>query len=103
MEMSSRQKLQKEFETLLGSRNVYYQPPNNIVMQYDAIRYSSTTPKVIHANNMKYLKLKCYDGIVISKKPDPEVVEKIMDLPYTSFGSPYVADNLYHYPFTIYY
>lgn len=103
MEMSSRQKLQSKLEELLGSRNVYYQPPNNIVMKYDAIRYSQRNPKIAHANNAIYLKLKCYDGIVISKKPDPEVVEKIMNLPYTSFGSSYVADNLYHYPFTIYY
>ena len=103
MEMSSRQKLQSKFEELLGSRNVYYQPPNNLVMQYDAIRYSRSTDQVKNANNVKYLKMKSYDGIVISRKPDPEVVDKISDLPYTSFGSPYVVDNLYHYPFTIYY
>ena len=101
--MASRLELQSKFEELLGSRNVYYQPPTNLIMQYDAIRFSLSTGKEQYANNAKYLKMKCYEGIVISRKPDPEVVESISDLPYTSFEKPYIVDNLYHYPFTIYY
>jgi len=96
-------KLQSEFEKLLGSRNVYYQPPESVKMSYPAIRYSLSNPKVEYANNSKYSKMKSYDGIVISRDPDPEIIEKISDLPYCSFGRPYVADNLNHYPFTIYY
>ena len=101
--MASRQELQSKFEELLGSRNVYYQPPTNLKMEYDAIRYSLSTRKEQYANDTKYLKTKCYEGVVISRKPDPEVVESISDLPYTSFGNPYVVDNFYHYPFIIYY
>ena len=101
--MASRLELQSKFEELLGSRNVYYQPPDNITMQYDAIRYSLGTPDEKYANNMKYLRMKCYEGIVISKRPDPDVIDKISDLSYTSFGKPYTTDGLNHYPFTIYY
>lgn len=101
--MATWQDLQKKFEDLLGSRNVYFQPPESLKMQYDAIRFSPSTPNIRYANNVKYSKMKCYEGMVISRRPEPEVVDKISDLPYTSFGEPYVADNLNHYPFTIYY
>lgn len=101
--MGTRLELQELFESLLGSRNVYYNPPATITMQYDAIRYSLNGLHTTHANNGKYSKMKRYDGIVISKKSDPEVVDKLLDLQYCSLGAPYKADNLNHYPFTIYY
>lgn len=100
--MASRLELQSKFEELLGSRNVYYNPPANITIKYDCIRYSLNGMQNTHANNNKYSKMKRYDGIVISKQSDPEVFDKILDLQYCSPGTPYKADNLNHYPFTIY-
>lgn len=100
--MADRVELQNKFENILGSRNVYYQPPENLKMNYPAIRYSLSERRGIYANDKKYLKLKSYDGIVISYTPDPDFLEAIIDLPYVSLGKPYVAENLYHYPFTIY-
>lgn len=101
--MSSRLDLQSKLERLLGSRNVYYNPPATLVMEYPCIRYSLGGIQTTNANNAKYSKTKRYEGIVISKKSDPEVVDKILDLPYTALGTPYKADNLNHYPFTIYF
>lgn len=101
--MVSRLELQSKLEELLGNRNVYYNPPANLKMEYDAIRYSLGGVQTTNANNAKYSKTKRYEGIVISKKSDPEVVDKILELPYTSLGTPYKADNLNHYPFTIYF
>ena len=101
--MASRLELQTKLEELLESRNVYYQPPNNITMQYDAIRYSLSNINSKFADNKKYKNMNCYDLIVISRKPDPEVVNKILSLPYSSLGRPYVSDNLNHYPIILYY
>lgn len=101
--MADRLELQSKFEELLGSRNVYYQPPENLKMNYPAIRYSLSGIENRPANNNKYLTLKRYDGIVISKKVDPEIIEHIAVLKYVTIGRPYIAENLYHYPFTIYY
>lgn len=101
--MSSRIDLQSKLEELLGSRNVYYQPPSTVMMSYDAIRYSLSKKDTRFADDIKYKNMNCYDLIVISKKPDPEVVEKILDLPYASLGKSYVADNLNHYPITLYF
>lgn len=101
--MASREELQIKLEELLGSRNVYYNPPTNLEMKYDAIRYSMSNIQTKYANNAKYSKMKCYDVMVISRRPDPEIVDKILDLPYSSLGRPYIADNLNHYPITLYY
>lgn len=101
--MASRLKLQTKLEELLGNRNVYYQPPANKVMEYDAIRYSLSRKDTKYADDRRYKNMDCYDVIVISRLPDPEVVEKILDLPYASFNRHYVSDNLNHYSITLYY
>lgn len=101
--MASRLELQTKLEELLGSRNVYYQPPINKVMQYDAIRYSLSRKDTKYADDRRYKSMNCYDVIVISRLPDPEVVDKILDLPYAAFNRHYVADNLNHYSITLYY
>lgn len=101
--MASRLELHKKLEEFLGSKNVYYQPPANKLMQYDAIRYALSRIDTRHADDARYISKKCYEIIVISRLPDPDVVQKILDMPYTSLGRPYVADNLNHYPITIYY
>ncbi len=101
--MATREELQLKLEELLESRNVYYNPPANTQMKYDAIRYSLSDIDIAYADNNKYKKMKCYDLIVISKRPDPEVVDRILELPYSSLGRPYTADNLHHYPITLYY
>lgn len=100
--MRSQVDLQSKLEELLESRNVYYNPPANLKMQYDAIRYSLASPNVRHANDAKYSRFNCYELLVISLESDPEINEKLMKLPYCSMGTPYISDNLNHYPFTLY-
>lgn len=101
--MASRLELQTKLEELLGSRNVYYQSPGSTNMQYDAIRYSLSRIDTQYADNRRYKNMNCYDVIVISRRPDPEVINKILELPYASFNRHYVADNLNHYSITLYY
>lgn len=101
--MATRESLQVTLERLLGSRNVYYNPPATIEMKYDAIRYSLGSPRTNYASNNKHIKMNCYNLIVISRRPDPEVIQKILELPYSSMGgTPYTAENLHHYPITLY-
>lgn len=101
--MASRQQLQSKLEELLGSRNVYYQPPESIKMQYRAIRYSRKKIDVRHANDAKYSKMNCYELIVIDTKPNDAFVDKLLELPYCSFDRHYVADNLNHDVLTLYF
>lgn len=101
--MANRLDIQSLLEELLGSRNVYYKPPESIKMQYPAIRYSKKKIESVHANDSKYLMRDCYELIVISRIPDHPVIKKLLELPYCSYDRPYVADNLYHDVLTIYY
>ena len=101
--MASRLELQSKFEELLGSRNVYNNPPESIKMEYPAIRYSRKKIDVRFANNAIYSKMKCYEVIVISRSPEDPVIEKLMALPYCSYDRHYIANNLNHDVLTIYY
>ena len=101
--MANRLDLQSLLEELLGSRNVYYAPPESIKMQYPAIRYSKKKIESVHADDSKYLMRDCYELIVISRTPVHPVIKQLLSLPYCSYDRPYVADNLYHDVLTIYY
>lgn len=101
--MDQYQKLQSEFEVLLGSRNVYYQPPPSTQMHYPAIRFLKTSIDSTYANNKKYLNKTRYEITVIDKMPDNPVIDKLLELPYSSFDRHYVADKLNHDVITIYY
>ena len=101
--MATRLELQNKLEKLLGSRNVYYQPPESVKMEYPAIIYSKTNIPVIYANGSVYSKNTCYEIIVIDKKPDNEVINKLLELSYCSYDRSYKADNLNHDVLTLYY
>lgn len=101
--MATRLELQTRLEEILGSRNVYYQPPESKKISYDAIVYSLKEIRPTYANNAKYINKKRYDVIFIARLPGSEIIDKILELPYCSLGTPYTADNLHHYPFTLYF
>ena len=102
--MAKRLTLHEELCELLGSRNVYFQPPESVKMQYDAIRYELGGKNLIHANNRIYRNTNRYDGVIITKNPDTTIPDALLShFEMCSFGKPYISDNLNHYPFTIYY
>lgn len=101
--MSSRRDLQTILEGILGSRNVYFQPPSSVRMQYPAINYSRKDIEKRSADDSAYHKLPSYEVILIDKNPDSQFIEKILDLPYCSFDRHYESDNLNHDVFTLYF
>lgn len=101
--MASREVLQTKLEVLLGSRNVYYQPPESLKMKYPAIRYSRSDIDSKHADNMKYSNFNRYEIIVIDNRPDNDVIKKILELPLSSYNRHYVAENLNHDVINLYF
>ena len=101
--MGSRIDLQDMLEELLESSNVYYQPPTSIKMNYPAIVYSRDDYDNLFADNGVYAQTKAYMITVIDKNPDSEYVDKVSKLPMCTFDRHYVADNLNHDVFTIYF
>ena len=88
---------------ILGSRNVYFQPPPTIQMKYDAIVYSLDDIDTKNANDTKYIKNRRYFVRVISRKADNDLVDKILDLPKSSLSRAYTSDNLYYWAFEVYF
>ena len=87
----------------MGNNHVYYQPPESLKMEYPAIRYSKSKIESKYADDVKYSNFDRYEIIVISKKPDNEVISKILSLPYSSFDRHYVSNNLNHDIINLYY
>lgn len=101
--MADRLTLHSKFEELLESENVYYMPPENTKMEYDAIRYSKKDIISRFANNTAYSMMDSYEVTVIARRPDHPVIKKLLALPYSSYDRHYVANNLNHDVLTIYY
>lgn len=101
--MGNRLDLQAMLEELLGSENVYFQPPSSVRMQYPAIVYSRSDIMNFRAADSVYKQSLAYEVIVIDEDPDSEIVMKVSRLPYCSFDTHYVADKLNHDRFTLYY
>ena len=101
--MKSRLDLQQMLEDILGSRNVYFQPPAGLQMKYPAIVYSRNKIDNRHANNSTYLQNKSYEVIVIDKNPDSSIVDTVSKIPMCQHDRHYKTDNLNHDVFTLYF
>ena len=102
--MGSRIDLQSKLEDILGSRNVYFQPPENLKIKYPAIIYSLNNINLRFADNMPYMKGKKYTVILIHTDPDNGVIDNMLAaFSYISFERNYISENLYHYVFELYF
>lgn len=101
--MDSRLELHEKLVEILGSRNVYFQPPENVKMIYPAIRYARSKITNTFANNHVYNKKLRYEVTVIDYDPDSEIVSKLSEFPMTEHDRHYTSDGLNHDVFTIYY
>lgn len=101
--MASRLELQTLLESILGSRNVYFQPPSTLKMTYPAIRYSLNSIDNVRANNAVYVQNNSYKIILIDEDPDSEYVVRISRLQKCSFITSYTSDGLNHWVFNLYF
>jgi hypothetical protein len=103
--MRPREELQTILENILGSRQVYFQPPESVKMSYPAIVYELNAIGTVHADNLDYHHTRSYDVKFITYDPDPdgEIVMKILRLPMCKFDRSYTSDNLNHFAYTLYF
>lgn len=97
------QELQAVFEEILGSRNVYYNPPASKKMKYPAIVFNRSGIEDKHANNFIYMRSYRYEVTVIDEDPDCKYIDAVSRLPMCSFDRHFVSDNLHHHVFTLYF
>lgn len=103
--MRSRLELQTILESIMEELDltptVYFQPPDRL--NYPCILYNLADENSIFADNLKYEKFKVYEITVIDKDPDTEIPDMISELEYCEFTRYFVADNLNHYVYRIYF
>lgn len=101
--MNNRLKLHNKLLELFENDHVYYQPPENLKMEYPCIRYHKSDVISSHADNINYVNRTSYEIVIIDKHPDNVVIEKILALPLSSYNRHYVSDNLNHDVIQLYY
>lgn len=102
--MGRQLKLHEELCDILGSRNVYFQPPETVKMEYPCIVYSRADGDTKFANDMPYTFERRYNVTIIDPDPDSKIIEKMAyNFPKCIYDRHFTADNLNHDIFKIYY
>ena len=101
--MDRRLSLQETLVNILGSNNVYFQPPETIRLQYPCIIYERSDIDKKYADNRAYMRMVRYSLTLITRSPESDLVKAILELPYCSYDRYYAADTLNHDVFTLYY
>ena len=102
--MASRLNLQTELEEILGSKQVYFQPPESVHLKYPAIIYKKSAGAAKHADNIPYNFRNRYKITIIDKDPDADWVNKMLKrFKYVYVEAEYASENLNHFQFTMYY
>ena len=101
--MGTRDQLSQILRVLLGSGNVYFQPPPTVKMKYPAIVYEKNTDYVRPADNGVYSRMWKYTIMIIDENPDTVLPDKMAELPYTKLNRAYTFQGLNHYVFNTYF
>ena len=105
--MRSRLTLHEELCKVLGSRFVYFQPPESIKLNYPCIIYELYDIANTKADDDYYLDPRQYRVTIVDTNPDSSARDKMAlfktGAGLTKFVRAQVINNLYHYTFNIYY
>lgn len=95
-----------------GKQHVYFQPPENIMLNYPCVIYKRDGNRPTWADNLKYCNHWSYLMIILDKDPissrvnaegTKTIIDAISELPTCSYIRHYVVDNINHDVFKIYY
>ena len=99
-----RLQLQSKLEEVIGSRNVYFQPPETMRLEYPCIVYFKKALPVNYANNKIYKKKQSYTLTYVDKNPDSEMPNTILHaFSFIRTDSYYRSEGLNHTKFTLYF
>lgn len=106
--MDRRQKFDAELreiqEETNGYQHTYFEPTESVRLKYDAVVYQRTDMNVRRADNKSYAVRDGYQVTVISRDPESKLPAAVQwHFSRCTPGKFFVRDNLYHFPFTIFY
>lgn len=94
--MAPRLELHDILVGLLGSGNVYFQPPSTVQMEYPCIVYGRDDAETEFADNQPYGVKVRYKVTVIDRNPDSGIPMKVAHLPTSTFVTWFTTDQLNH-------
>lgn len=103
MGLDQRLKFHDVLKAVIGTDNVYFQPPPNITMQYPCIVYERDNQSVKRGDNVAYNLRQRYQVTYVDKNPDGDPIDVLAELPLSAFSRHFVTSNLNHDVFSIYY
>lgn len=101
--LDRRLELDARLRRILGSNNLYFEPPASVTMHYPCVRYARERIYTNYADNKAYLGRQRYNVILIYYDVDSDLIDKVL---YNEEGlvfsheRHYVADGLHHDVFT---
>ena len=96
--------LQGKLEEILGSENVYFQPPENVKLKYPCFVYERSSIETRPADNFAYHGRVRYRLTVISYDPDlPWYDSLIGSFQYISYSNHMGKDSLNNDTYDLYY
>lgn len=95
--------LHQKLSAIEGVTKAYFQPPANVQMEYPAIVYEHDKTATVFAGNLPYGHTKGYQVTVIDRVSDSKIPDRVAALPRCSFSRAYVANNLHHSVFNLYF
>lgn len=99
--MATRLDLKTKLESILGSTNVYFQPPPGFLMSYPCIVYNRSNIRTRSADNVPYALTNQYTITVMDPNPDSTIPDSIAKLPQCSFDRAFRTEGLNNNVFTI--
>jgi hypothetical protein len=99
--MGRRLELQALLEDI--APHVYHQAPPSTGMQYPCIIYERDNADTKFAGNRPYSFRQRYQVTIIDRNPDSDILEKIARLPLCLYDRHFVANNLNHDVFSLFY
>lgn len=99
----NRQKIHTKLVEILGSDNVYFQPPETKKMSYPCFRYERVNGTHTYADNKTYRFTPQYEVTLISRDAVPEIIEDVVkSFEMVRYNRHFTIDNLHHDVFIIY-
>lgn len=102
--MATLDALQAELEGLLGSENVYFQPPESVKLKYPCIVYTLDPTYTSHADNKNYIIVNRYHVKHIYKSLSNSLKDEFLThFMMISHNNRMIADSMYNDDFTLYF
>ena len=101
--MDRRQSLHQILTTIEGVKQVYFQRPPDVKMEYPCIVYNRDSIRSTYADCKAYYSTVRYKVTVIDTNPDSEIHLAIRDMPMAEYDRFYTANGLNHDVFNLYF